>query len=231
MNNDEKIWDILKMEYMKLAKIYDIEQILWVSATGDAAYGDLSKGIEITFCYLPSTPELYNSRILRNDTIDIRYLVDMIQSKDQRAVELVLSPYRLINPKYERFLKNAIFNKKEEFFIRETREKIEELKDNIRALIESTKKIHDDQYQQVADLLSKTEVRVLNGIIDDFGDSGEGNIIVSQSTTKYMVSTSVFRTLFYKLKQSGVAEIDSRGVNGTHIKFYDSKKMKSFLKE
>lgn len=74
---------------------------------------------------------------------------------------------------------------------------------------------------QLLDFLTKTEIKALDYILKEFNHQEEGDIKVNQVTEKCSISTSVFRTLFYKLKENKIAEIDSRGVKGTHIKFYN----------
>ena len=74
---------------------------------------------------------------------------------------------------------------------------------------------------QLLNILTKTEIKALDSILQEFNNQEQGDIKVNQMTNKYAISTSVFRTLFYKLKENKIAEIDSRGVKGTHIKFYN----------
>ena len=85
------------------------------------------------------------------------------------------------------------------------------------------------QEQELLNILTKTELKVLEYIIKDFNNKNEGDIKVSQATERYNISTSVFRTLFYKLKEYEVAAIDSRGVKGTHIAFYNISNLKQIL--
>ena len=85
------------------------------------------------------------------------------------------------------------------------------------------------QEQELINILTKTELKILKNIIKDFNEEKEGDIKVSQATESYKISTAVFRTLFYKLKQYKVAEIDSRGVKGTHINFNNIDTLKSLL--
>ena len=83
--------------------------------------------------------------------------------------------------------------------------------------------------QELINILTKTEIRILNNIINEFNENSEGDIRVSYHSEVWNISTSVFRTLFYKLKEYKVAEIDSRGVKGTHIKFHNIKTLKTLI--
>ena len=88
-------------------------------------------------------------------------------------------------------------------------------------LIEKAEPVISNE-ENLIDFLTKTEIKALESIFIEFNNKEQGDIKVNQLTNKYLISTSVFRTLFYKLKEHKIAEIDSRGVKGTHIKFYNS---------
>lgn len=88
-------------------------------------------------------------------------------------------------------------------------------------LIEKAEPVISNE-ENLIDFLTKTEIKALESIFIEFNNQEQGDIKVNQLTNKYLISTSVFRTLFYKLKEHKIAEIDSRGVKGTHIKFYNS---------
>ena len=87
----------------------------------------------------------------------------------------------------------------------------------------------NSQEEELIKILTKTEIKVLQYMIRDFNYQSEGDIKVNQATEQYNISTSVFRTLFYKLKEYGVATIDSRGVKGTHVTFRDISILKSLF--
>lgn len=169
-----------------------------------------------TACYLPTEEELYLTYPNKKDDnlIDIRLLKDNL--------DIVLSPYKIINPKYELILTGNLFLNKEIY-------------SNDMALYHAIKNIVDFSFdvpskeQELIKILTKTENKVLKNILEDFNNSNEGDIKVSLATEKYNISTSVFRTLFYKLKEYNVATVDSRGVKGTHIKFNNIENLKTLI--
>ena len=144
-----------------------------------------------------------------SDVIDIRLLANNLDT-------LVLAPYKYLNPKYEELLINNIFNNKDIFT------------DNM-ALYHAIYNIVNYSFnapsneQDFVNKLTLTEIKILNNIINEFNGYKEGDIRVSYYSEQWNISTSVFRTLFYKLKEYRIAEVDSRGVKGTHIKFNNIK--------
>ena len=108
----------------------------------------------------------------------------------------------------------------------------EELEKYFKTIIKNT--INSVSYdiskeESLLKILTSTEKKVLNFIIQDFNGSAEGYIRVNQATEKYNISTSVFRTLFYKIKEYNIAEINSRGVKGTFIHFNNLYILKDLL--
>ena len=144
-----------------------------------------------------------------DNIIDIRLLKDNLQ-------ELVLAPYKYINPKYEELLTTNIFLNENIF------KNDEAIYHAIYNIINHSFDVPSNE-QELINILTKTEIKILNNIINEFVGNNEGDIRVSYFSEKWNVSTSVFRTLFYKLKEYRVAEVDSRGVKGTHIKFNNVK--------
>ena len=141
---------------------------------------------------------------------------------------MILSPYKIINPKYNEILNNILFINKELLFLSDNEELLIKLQKNIKQIIQSSFSV-SSQEQELINILTKTELKVLKNIIQDFNGEKEGDIKVSQATEKYEISTAVFRTLFYKLKDYKVAQVDSRGVKGTHINFNNLSKLKSLI--
>ena len=165
-----------------------------------------------------------------NNIFDIRLLVCAITNKIPTCTEMILSPYKIINPKYEELLNKKLFINKELLYLSNNNNILKELQKNIKNIIQSSFEL-PSQEQELINILTKTEIKVLRNIIEDFNGEKEGDIKVSNATNIYKVSTVVFRTLFYKLKDYRVAEIDSRGVKGTHIKFNNIKKLKALINE
>lgn len=172
--------------------------------------------MSIFACYLPTEQDLYLTypNKLTDNLIDIRLLKDNL--------DIVLSPYKIINPKYEEILFNNLFLNKEIY-----NDDIV-LYHAIRNIVNFSLAVPAKE-QELIKILTKTEKKVLSLLLHDFNNCLEGDINVSQATISYNVSTSVFRTLFYKLKEYGVAEIDSRGVKGTHIKFNNIQNLLSLI--
>lgn len=189
---------------------------------------------------MPTEEELYNTYPnivlntsyfkVENNIFDIRLLTYAIINKIPVCTEMILSPYKIINPKYEELLNKKLFINKELLCLSDNDNILKELQKNIKTIIQSSFEL-PSQEQELINILTKTEIKVLKNIIDDFKGEKEGDIKVSSATNIYKVSTVVFRTLFYKLKDYRVAEIDSRGVKGTHIKFNNIKKLKALINE
>lgn len=200
--------DLLKEKYDEYIEKYGEDRILWAATAG---LPDLLPGIElsipISICYLPTEQELYMTKAteLDKNLIDIRLLKDNLE-------KLILAPYKYINPKYEDILTNTLFNNRE-IFIDDMA-----LYHAIYSVVNHSFDVPSNE-QEIINILTKTEIKVLKNIINEFNGYKEGDIRVSYFSKEWNISTSVFRTLFYKLKEYGVASVDSRGVKGTHINF------------
>ena len=216
-------------EYNNLIKKYGENQILFAAAVGPGLFNQDSKeNIQIYSCIIPTEEELYNNSPLPLTAIDIRTLVDFINNKNTFIYEWLLSPYKIINPKYEYLFNQDLLNTIQLLFLNNNKDIINNIKNIIKQIII---KYFDSptQEQELLSIITDTERKALKYIIEDFNNNSEGDIKVSQATLKYNISTSVFRTLFYKLKDYNVAEIDSRGVKGTHIKFNNIKNLKILI--
>ena len=211
--------EYLKNKFNKYAETIGEDRILWIAATpGQSCDGLGSPTVEpATACYLPTEKDLYMSTVLVLDehVIDIRILKNYLD-------ELVLAPYKYLNPKYEDLLINNLFNNKEIFT-------------NDNALYHAIYNIINHSFdvpsneQELINILTKTEIKILNNILNKFYPANEGFISVNTQSEEWNISTSVFRTLFYKLKEYRVAEIKSKGVKGTFIKFNNFKTLQSLL--
>ena len=237
----QEIMNKIQEQYNKLCQEYEENQILWVAAIGPKIFNLNSEiDINIAACILPTEEELYNTYPnivlntsyfkVENNIFDIRLLTYAITNKIPTCTEMILSPYKIINPKYEELLNKKLFINKELLYLSNNDNILKELQKNIKTIIQSSFEL-PSQEQELINILTKTEIKVLRNIIDDFKGEKEGDIKVSSATNVYKVSTVVFRTLFYKLKDYRVAEIDSRGVKGTHIKFNNIKKLKALINE
>ncbi len=203
---------ILEDIFNKLIDKYGEDRILWVAAADDPGMWVSHNNDEppISACYLPTEQELYLTYPNKNkDLIDIRLIKDNLE-------ELMLAPYMYINPKYKDLVIDNFFNNKNIF----TDDLV--LYHAIYNVVNQSFDVPSNE-QELIEILTKTEIKVLNNIINEFNKSNEGDIRVSYYSEQWNISTSVFRTLFYKLKEYRVAEVDSRGVKGTHIKFNNIK--------
>lgn len=222
--------DKLNNFYNEMINLYGENRVLWVAETGPRIFNpDSGFPIEVSACILPTEEELYTTYPnIKENTFDIRLLVDGIKNRSSQWTEMILSPYQIINPKYKEILYNNLFISKELLFLSNNEDIINQLKKSIKDIILSSFDLNS-QEQELIKILTKTELLILKNIIKDFSGNNEGDIKVSQATEKYNASTAVFRTLFYKLKDYRVAEIDSRGVKGTHIKFNNLTILKSLI--
>ena len=221
----------LQKQYKNFCNQYGEDRILWVAVA--PGYEDIIPDslitIPATACYLPIEEELYNIKFHKN-IIDIRNLVDSALNIKSALFNSILSPYKIINPKYKNIINDEFFTYLKIIII-----------DNDEIIVNKVKNIIKDfiinninqksKEQEILKILTKTELKVLKYIIKDFNQQSEGDIKVNQATEQYNISTSVFRTLFYKLKEYQIAEIDSRGVKGTHITFKNITTLIELLKE
>jgi len=184
-------------------------------------------GEPVTACYLPTEDELYNI-IPHDDLIDIRNIISLALDKNNSLLDTILTPNKIINSKYTQYIDNEFFTYLKLIFLDNDEAVIKKLKNLIKNLIQMNFE-NNSKEQELINILTKTELKVLGLIIKDFKNSNEGDIKVSQATEQYNISTSVFRTLFYKLKEYGVAAVDSRGVKGTHISFNNITNLKSLI--
>lgn len=191
------------------------------------------EGIFITWIF-PTEDELYLLPFKKDidNYLDIRYLLFEIKNKNKNILKTIQSPNKIINPKYQDLF---LFINKNIAHFWNNNETSEELKNFIelikKTIISSFDNNINSNEKNLINVLTKTELKILKNIINDFDEKEEGDIKVSQATIKYKISTSVFRTLFYKIKEYKVAEIDNRGVKGTHIKFNNIKLIKELIKE
>jgi len=222
--------EFLQEEYKKFCNQYGEDRILWVAVTPDYAEVSFTAQIdkESTACYLPTEEELYNINTYNDKIIDIRSLVNKSINEGVLLFNSILSPYKIINPKYKNYINDEFFTYLKIAILDNDDLIINKIKNIIKNIIQINMN-NISQEQEIINILTKTELKVLSLIIQDFNGLNEGNIKVSQATEHYKISTSVFRTLFYKLKEYGVAEIDSRGVKGTHIIFRNISTLKNLL--
>ena len=218
----------LQEYYDKMIKKYGEDKILWIAMINDSTQNinSISNKKFIT-CYLPTEEELYNINFYE-DLIDIRNIISLAINKNNSLLDIILSSNKIINPKYSQYIDNEFFIYLKLIFLDNDEIVIKKTKNLIKNLIKNSFEKNSKE-KELINILTKTELKVLELIIKDFKNSNEGDIKVNQATEQYNISTSVFRTLFYKLKEYGVAAVDSRGVKGTHIVFNNIINLKSLI--
>lgn len=222
--------NFLQEQYDKYCNKYGEDRILWVAAAPGYSNFYLDDLITepATACYLPIEEELYNINKYEDNILDIRTLISFAIDKKSQLFNSILSPYKIINPKYKDYINDEFFTYLKIIILDNDEIIINKMKNIIKNIIQiSINNISKEQ--ELLNILTKTEIKVLSYIIRDFNGLNEGDIKVSQATEQYNISTSVFRTLFYKIKEYNVAEIDSRGVKGTHIVFKNISTLKNLL--
>lgn len=219
----------LQEQYKNFCNKYGEDRILWIAAA--PGYTEINQDIlsnkPISAYYLPIEDELYNIEP-HKELIDIRNLIALALDKNSTLLNSLISSYRYINPTYKQYINDEFFIYLKLIIFDKDEIIIDKVKNIIKNLILYNMK-EVSQEQQLLNILTKTELKVLQYIIRDFNNQSEGDIKVSQATEQYKISTSVFRTLFYKLKEYGVAAIDSRGVKGTHIVFKNISTLKNLI--
>lgn len=219
----------LQEQYKNFCNKYGEDRILWIAAA--PGYTEINQDIvsnkPISAYYLPIEDELYNIEP-HKELIDIRNLIALALDKNSTLLNSLISSYRYINPTYKQYINDEFFIYLKLIIFDKDEIIIDKVKNIIKNLILYNMK-EVSQEQQLLNILTKTELKVLQYIIKDFNNQSEGDIKVSQATEQYKISTSVFRTLFYKLKEYGVAAIDSRGVKGTHIVFKNISTLKNLI--
>ena len=219
----------LQKQYKNFCNKYGEDRILWIAAAPDytGINQDILSNKPISAYYLPIEDELYNI-VPHKELIDIRNLIALALDKNSTLSDSLISSYRYINPKYKQYINDEFFIYLKLIIFDKDEIIIDKVKNIIKNLILYNMK-EISQEQQLLNILTKTELKVLQYIIKDFNNQSEGDIKVNQATEQYKISTSVFRTLFYKIKEYGVATIDSRGVKGTNIVFKNISTLKNLI--
>lgn len=168
--------------------------------------------------------DLYNidkDMLIKNENeyeiIDIRFLLFLIKEKHSSLIECLLASSKNINPKYENILQEKLFKYKELIVWGEDRKIEKEIENNIKDIIIYA--MNNNNNLDYNSIFTKAELKAFSYIIKKLENNNwECDVVVNQLTNETLISNPVFRSLFYKLKENKIAEIDSRGVKGTHIK-------------
>jgi ribosomal protein L17 len=167
--------------------------------------------------YIPTNEELYYITPLNKKMIDIRYIPSLIEEEDFSWKTLCKN----INPIYQEQAEQLILNIIT-FDMFKTLVNKNKVISSIKDIITIAQEESNDNEREFISHITKTERQVLSNIMHlEFNNQKEGYIIVNQLINKYKVSTPVFRSLLYKLKEFKVAEVITRGVKGTYICFYN----------
>lgn len=169
---------------------------------------------------LPSENQLYTATdniYLEQGVIDFRNLLNISTIYGITA----LFKKTIINTKYRNLLlNNIICDDRKEIENAYALSNKQNLKENMINIFQFYLKIKTEIKQEELSIkLTKTEKKALYYIVQEFKEKNEGDISILQLVEKSKISRPIFISLFYKLKDSKLAEIDSRGVKGTHIVF------------
>jgi hypothetical protein len=99
------------------------------------------------------------------------------------------------------------------------------LKDCLLEVMSVALSYESNDLEKFFESLTATEYKALQLLIADFDDN-EKDVSISQLIDKTNISRPVYTALFYKLRESKIAEIDNRGVKGTHISFNNINEVK-----
>lgn len=191
--------------------IYENHEVLWYT--------------DQFLCYLPLEMELYNIELKELSgfrTLDIRYL---LATYDENNVPYYDDTIK-INPKYYNYVIDILNNNFS--LIINDKNKILKIKEKIKEVILLSIGTSKNDIKKFLEELTTTEQEVLKFIIRDY-NCADFYISVNKETQKTNISTSVYRTLFYKLKEFQIASVESAGVKGTHIIFNNFEKLKNLL--
>lgn len=191
--------------------IYENHEVLWYT--------------DNFLCYLPLEEELYNIELKELSgfrTLDIRYF---LATYNEDTVPYYDDSIK-INPKYNNYVIDILNNNFS--LIINDKNKILKIKEKIKEVILMSINKTEMQEKTFLEVLTSTELEVLKSILSTY-NSADLYIKVNQEVQKTNVSTSVYRTLFYKIKEYNIATINSAGVKGTHIIFNNFEKLKNLL--
>ena len=163
--------------------------------------------------YIPSYDDLCNEEIEQEtkELISTTHIYKHdIRTLNRVLKNLDLNPeYTYVNPLYETLYLELLAYKFDKTLSREIICKICAFCENL------SKNQKEDVFQS----LSPTEKIALVGIYKTIGL--EGDISISKLIKEISASRPVFNSVLAKIKNSGAAMVESRGVKGTYIKFLD----------
>lgn len=186
---DAEIFEVLNEKFNTIA---DKDKVLGIFTYGKVNYGfaETKNDIEYMFLTIPSFEELCN----------LGLQVELGDIRNSHIDEILLSKYKILNPKYEN-----IFNQ----FLDEK---------NIRKVIQEIIKYSLVKKEKKEIKLTETEKIAYQHLLNELGKTKEGNISISQLIDKTSFSRPVYTNLLQKISESGIAEVIKQGVKGTYVK-------------
>ena len=192
--------------------LYDNHEVLWYT--------------DHFLCYIPTEDELYNLTFEEFGgltTLDIRYFISVCKSNDK---SLFFDSSIKINPKYYDCV-FEILNNNFALIIND-KNKIIKIKEKIKEVILISIDTSRGNEEEFINSLSEHELEALKRMVELF-DCTDFYISVNKETQETNISSSAYRSLFYKLKENKIATVESAGVKGTHVIFHSFTKLKNLL--
>lgn len=227
---EQEIMKILQNNYDNLISFYGEDQVFFVSGLRfSIPQQDLqNQPILPAFCYIPTKDDFYflQEKSLPQYSIDLRMLCNLLNTINDNTSELFSTRYKIINPKYEKDFQELSEIMNSYFLSSNPKKNIEQLKTFIKNFFDNIINNQNDNLDIFIKELTKTEIKALNLILSLTRDN-EIETNISQLVEISAISRPVFNSLFYKIKQYKIAEVDNRGVKGTRIKFNNVTELKN----
>lgn len=192
--------------------LYDNHEVLWYT--------------DHFLCYIPTEDELYNLTFEEFGgltTLDIRYFISICKSNDK---SLFFDSSIKINPKYYDCV-FEILNNNFALIIND-KNKIIKIKEKIKEVILMSIDTSRGNEEEFINSLNEHELEALKRMVELFNCT-DFYISVNKETQETNISSSAYRSLFYKLKENKIATVESAGVKGTHVIFHSFTKIKNLL--
>lgn len=192
--------------------LYDNHEVLWYT--------------DNFLCYIPTEDELYNLTFEEFGgltALDIRYFISICKSNDK---SLFFDSSIKINPKYYDCV-FEILNNNFALIIND-KNKIIKIKEKIKEVILMSIDTSRGNEEDFINSLNEHELEALKHMVKLFNCT-DFYISVNKETQETNISSSAYRSLFYKLKENKIATVESAGVKGTHVIFHSFTKIKNLL--
>lgn len=192
--------------------LYDNHEVLWYT--------------DHFLCYIPTEDELYNLTFEEFGgltALDVRYFISICKSNDK---SLFFDSSIKINPKYYDCV-FEILNNNFALIIND-KNKIIKIKEKIKEVILMSIDTSRGNEEEFINSLNEHELEALKHMVKLFNCT-DFYISVNKETQETNISSSAYRSLFYKLKENKIATVESAGVKGTHVIFHSFTKIKNLL--